>query len=127
VDICVANAGGPPAKTFDQAGVPDWRSAVELNFMNTLFFAREVLPLMRERGWGRFLTITSISVKQPLDNLILSNSVRPSRQRAGEEPVTRVWIEQRAGEQHLPGIHGDRKADRDHGYLVVADSAGTRG
>lgn len=76
IDICVANAGGPPPRTFDETSVQDWRGAFELNFMSTLFFAREVLPPMKEAGWGRFLTITSVSVKQPLDRLILSNGVR---------------------------------------------------
>jgi len=78
VDICVANAGGPPPRTFEQATVAEWRNAVELNLMSTVFFARETLPLMKERGWGRFITITSISVKQPLDSLLLSNAVRPA-------------------------------------------------
>jgi len=78
VDICVANAGGPPPRTFDQATVPEWRAAIELNLLSTLFFAREVIPIMKTAAWGRFLTITSVSVKQPLDNLILSNSVRAS-------------------------------------------------
>jgi len=76
IDICVANAGGPPSKTFDQTTVEEWRAAVDLNFMSTLFFAREALPKMKERGWGRFLAVTSVSVKQPLEGLILSNSVR---------------------------------------------------
>ncbi|HLY63419.1 MAG TPA: SDR family oxidoreductase [Terriglobia bacterium] len=76
VDICVANAGGPPAKPFSQTSVEDWQSGVNLNLMSTLYFAREVLPLMQKRKWGRFITITSMAVKQPVDNLILSNSVR---------------------------------------------------
>jgi 3-oxoacyl-[acyl-carrier protein] reductase len=76
VDICLANAGGPPPGTFEQTSVDDWRAAVDLNLMSTLFFARAVLPIMKARGWGRFLTLTSISVKQPIDRLILSNSVR---------------------------------------------------
>lgn len=76
VDICVANAGGPPAKPFSQTSVEDWQAGVNLNLMSTLYFAREVLPLMQKRKWGRFITITSMSVKQPIDNLILSNSVR---------------------------------------------------
>lgn len=76
LDICVANAGGPPAKPFSQTTVEDWQSGVNLNLMSTLYFAREVLPLMQKRKWGRFITITSMSVKQPVDNLILSNSVR---------------------------------------------------
>jgi 3-oxoacyl-[acyl-carrier protein] reductase len=76
LDICVTNAGGPPAKPFSETTVEDWQNGVNLNLMSTLYFAREVLPLMRERRWGRLITITSASVKQPIDNLILSNSVR---------------------------------------------------
>ncbi len=76
VDICVTNAGGPPSKTFEQTTTSDWEAAVKLNLMSTLHFAQAVLPGMKAQGWGRLLTITSVSVKQPLDGLILSNSVR---------------------------------------------------
>jgi 3-oxoacyl-[acyl-carrier protein] reductase len=76
VDICVTNAGGPPAKKFLDISVEEWRAAVELTLMSTVFFAREVLPRMRKNRWGRLLTITSVSVKQPIDNLLLSNSIR---------------------------------------------------
>jgi 3-oxoacyl-[acyl-carrier protein] reductase len=76
IDICVTNAGGPPAKTFDAVTIDEWRRAIDLNLMSTIFLAREVLPGMRERRWGRLITITSLTVKQPLDGLILSNAVR---------------------------------------------------
>jgi 3-oxoacyl-[acyl-carrier protein] reductase len=76
VEICVTNAGGPPSKPFSQTTVQDWQAGVNLNLMSTLYFAREVLPLMQKQKWGRFITITSMSVKQPIDNLILSNSIR---------------------------------------------------
>lgn len=76
IDICVANAGGPPSKTFEQSSVEDWRGAVDLNLMSTLYLARETLPVMKERRWGRFIAITSITVKQPVGNLVLSNAVR---------------------------------------------------
>jgi 3-oxoacyl-[acyl-carrier protein] reductase len=76
VDVCVANAGGPPAKPFSETTVEDWQAGVNLNLMSTLYFVREVLPLMQKRKWGRIVTITSASVKQPIDNLVLSNSVR---------------------------------------------------
>ncbi len=76
VDICVTNAGGPPAKKFLDISVDEWRTAVELTLMSAVYFAREVLPRMRKRRWGRLLTITSVSVKQPIDNLLLSNSIR---------------------------------------------------
>jgi 3-oxoacyl-[acyl-carrier protein] reductase len=76
IDICVTNAGGPPAKPFEATTVEDWRRAVDLNLMSTLFLAREVLPGMKAQKWGRLVTITSLTVKQPIDGLILSNSVR---------------------------------------------------
>ena len=76
VDICVTNAGGPPAKPFADTTLEDWQNGVNLNFMSTLYFAREVLPLMQKQKWGRLITVTSVAVKQPIDNLVLSNSVR---------------------------------------------------
>jgi 3-oxoacyl-[acyl-carrier protein] reductase len=76
LDICVTNAGGPPAKPFADTTVEDWQAGINLNLMSTLYFAREVLPRMQERKWGRLITITSAAVKQPMDNLILSNAVR---------------------------------------------------
>ena len=76
IDICVTNAGGPPSKTFAETTVEDWAAAVDLNLMSTVYFAREVLPLMQKQRWGRFITITSVAVKQPIDGLILSNAVR---------------------------------------------------
>jgi 3-oxoacyl-[acyl-carrier protein] reductase len=76
VDICVTNAGGPPAKGFLAASLEDWRSAVDANFMSTVYFAREVIPYMQRRHWGRIITITSITTKQPVTDLVLSNAVR---------------------------------------------------
>jgi 3-oxoacyl-[acyl-carrier protein] reductase len=76
IDVCVTNAGGPPSKTFAQTTSADWRRAVELNFLSVIHFATCVLPIMQEQRWGRFLTITSVTVKQPIQGLILSNAVR---------------------------------------------------
>jgi 3-oxoacyl-[acyl-carrier protein] reductase len=76
IDICVTNAGGPPAKKFLDISLEEWRAAVELTLLSAVYFAREVLPRMRSNRWGRFLTITSVSVKQPIDGLLLSNSLR---------------------------------------------------
>jgi 3-oxoacyl-[acyl-carrier protein] reductase len=76
IDICVTNAGGPPAKKFDDTSIEDWRSAVDLNFMSTVYFARAVLPQMKEQRWGRLIAISSVAVLQPVDGLILSNAAR---------------------------------------------------
>ncbi len=76
VDILVTNTGGPPAGSFDAHGHEAWRHATALLLESVLHLVRGVLPGMKERQWGRILTITSIAVKQPADGLILSNSLR---------------------------------------------------
>src|SRR5260370_5762182 len=76
IDICVTNAGGPPAKGFLAATLKDWQRALEANFLSTVYFAREVIPHMQRRRWGRIITITSITTKQPVADLVLSNAVR---------------------------------------------------
>jgi len=76
IDILVTNAGGPPAGPFEQHDLDAWDAAIRLNFRSAIILTQGVLPGMKERRWGRILNITSIAVKQPVDNLILSNSVR---------------------------------------------------
>ena len=76
VDICVTNAGGPPAKGFLAATLEDWQKAVAQNFLSTVYFAREVIPHMQRKRWGRIITITSITTRQPVADLVLSNAVR---------------------------------------------------
>jgi 3-oxoacyl-[acyl-carrier protein] reductase len=76
IDILVTNAGGPPAGRFDQLTREQWERAIRLTLMSAVELTRQVLPGMRERRWGRILNITSIAVKQPVENLLLSNSLR---------------------------------------------------
>jgi 3-oxoacyl-[acyl-carrier protein] reductase len=76
LDILVTNAGGPPAGTFDQITREQWEEALRLTLFSAIELARAVLPGMKERHWGRILNITSIAVKQPVENLMLSNSLR---------------------------------------------------
>jgi len=76
VDICVTNAGGPPAKGFLATSLEDWQKAVDANFLSNVYFAREVIPHMQRKRWGRIITITSITTKQPVTDLVLSNAVR---------------------------------------------------
>ncbi len=76
LDICVTNSGGPPSNSFKNTKPEDWRCAVEQLLMSTVFFAKEALPRMQKNNWGRLITITSSAVKQPVDGLLLSNSVR---------------------------------------------------
>jgi 3-oxoacyl-[acyl-carrier protein] reductase len=76
VDICVTNAGGPPAKGFLATSLEDWRKALDANFLSVVYFAKAVIPHMQKRHWGRLITVTSITTKQPVPDLVLSNAVR---------------------------------------------------
>src|SRR5258706_1325533 len=75
-DICVTNAGGPPAKGFLPTTMDEWQRAVDANFMSVVYFAHQVIPHMQKKKWGRILTITSVSTKQPVPDLVYSNAVR---------------------------------------------------
>jgi len=76
IDILVTNAGGPPAGSFETLTPEMWEDATRLLLTSVLNLTREVLPGMKERRWGRILNVTSIAAKQPVDNLMLSNSLR---------------------------------------------------
>jgi 3-oxoacyl-[acyl-carrier protein] reductase len=72
----VTNAGGPPPGLFVSLRPQDWVSGFNLNLMSVINLCAEVVPYMQRHRWGRIINITSISVKQPVDGLMLSNSIR---------------------------------------------------
>jgi len=76
IDGLVVNAGGPPAGMFDSLSDDDWQAAFELILMGAVRLIREVLPSMRKASKGSIVTITSMSVKEPIDMLLLSNVFR---------------------------------------------------
>jgi len=76
LDMLVANAGGPPAGAFESFDDEAWQKAVELSFLSQVRLIRAALPLLKQSDSASVLTITSYSVKQPIPNLVLSNSIR---------------------------------------------------
>ncbi len=76
VDVLVNNTGGPPSGAFEQLPWEKWQQATDSLLRGTVELTRRVLPGMRARTWGRVLNVTSITVKQPVDGLMLSNSLR---------------------------------------------------
>jgi len=76
VDVLVTNAGGPPSGPLESLEWESWQRAVEVTLLSAVELTRLVLPGMKERRWGRILNVTSIAVKQPVDGLMLSNSLR---------------------------------------------------
>ncbi len=76
VDILVPNAGGPPPGTFASTPLDAYAPALELNLLSTVAMCEAAVPAMCDRGWGRVVAITSVSVRQPIPTLILSNTAR---------------------------------------------------
>ncbi|HTY57719.1 MAG TPA: SDR family oxidoreductase [Bacteroidota bacterium] len=77
IDILVTNAGGPPVAAFADLDDRTWQRGIDLNLMSTIRCIREALPVMRKQHWGRIVNITSVTAKQPIDDLVISSTVRP--------------------------------------------------
>jgi 3-oxoacyl-[acyl-carrier protein] reductase len=78
IDILVTNAGGPPVATFPDLGEEQWAEGLNLTFLSVVRLIREVIPHMQKLKWGRIINMTSFVVKQPVDDLIISSSLRPA-------------------------------------------------
>jgi len=76
IDILVPNGGGPPPGTFASTDLAAYGPALELNLLSTVAMCKATVPAMQAQGWGRVIAITSISVRQPIGALILSNTAR---------------------------------------------------
>src|SRR5260370_21547995 len=79
IDVCVTNAGGPPAKNFLSVTPDEWRKAVDMNFMSVVHLCKAVIPYMQRHRWGRIITLTSFSANHPAAHLLMSNSLHPPR------------------------------------------------
>jgi 3-oxoacyl-[acyl-carrier protein] reductase len=105
VDILIANAGGPPPGGFATTPLEAYLPALQLNLVSTVAMCNAVVPAMRSRGWGRVVAITSITVREPNPNLILSNTAR-----AGLTGFLRTLAREVAGDgvtvnSLQPGLH----------------------
>jgi len=78
IDVLVINTGGPPAGKFESLSQEDWDQTYQLLLASAVSLIQSFLPSMKQQPWGRIISITSQAVKQPVENLILSNSVRAS-------------------------------------------------
>ena len=78
LDILVTNTGGPPSGSFEATDGAEWEKAYSGLLANVINLVRAAVPHMKQAKWGRILNIASLSVKQPIDNLILSNTFRPA-------------------------------------------------
>ena len=131
LDILVANAGGPPAGTFASTELDAYLPALELNLLSTVAMCTAAVPLMRDGGWGRIVAITSISVREPIGNLILSNTARAgltgflktlSREVAGDGITVNSLQPGLHRTPRLVDLHGD--AVDDLGAMIPAGVVG---
>ncbi|MGE5412219.1 MAG: SDR family oxidoreductase [Clostridiales bacterium] len=76
IDVLVNNCGGPVSGVFENLNDENWQNAFDQVLLSSIRFSRKVIPHMKEKRWGRIINITSIAVKQPIENLMLSNSLR---------------------------------------------------
>jgi 3-oxoacyl-[acyl-carrier protein] reductase len=111
VDILVPNAGGPPPGNFESTEVDAYQAALELNLLSVVAMCKTAVPFMRKQRWGRVVAITSLSVRQPMANLILSNTAR-----AGATAFLKTLALEVAGEGVTvntvqPGLHRTPRLD----------------
>lgn len=122
IDILVANAGGPRPGKFLELDDAAWQAAFELTLMSAVRLARAVLPDMQARKWGRILFITSGSVKQPIKNLILSNSLR-----AAVTGMAKTLASEVAAEGITVNCLAPGRIDTDRVRFLDADAAQRQG
>ena len=112
IDILVTNTGGPPPGPFETHDSETWELAVQQNLMSVINLCRGVLPGMKERRWGRILNITSMAVKQPVDGLILSNSIRAAVTGFAKTLSNEVAPYGVTVNNVMPGYHGTERLDQ---------------
>jgi len=118
IDILVANNGGPSAGFYDTLRTEQWNKALQDNLIAMKDSAEEVLPGMQKKAWGRIVFITSVSVKQPIDSLILSNTARAGLTGYAKTLSTRVADQGITVNMVLPGIHDTERVKELHADLA---------
>ena len=124
IDILVTNAGGPPPGTFRSTAVDAYPDALNLNLLSVVAMCKTAVPPMQRRGWGRVVAITSISVRQPIGTLILSNTAR-----AGATAFLKTLATEVAGDgvtvnSVQPGLHATNRLLQLHGGDPSGAAAG---
>ncbi len=124
VDILVTNAGGPPPGTFATTDLEQYVAAIELNCLSVIAMCDRAVPAMQAQGWGRVVAITSIAVRQPIAELILSNTAR-----AGVTGFLKTLAREVAADgvtvnSLQPGLHDTERIRELHGGDPAAAAAG---
>jgi len=111
-DILVTNAGGPPPGNYATTAVDNYQKALNLTLMSAVHLIQGVTPAMQAKGWGRIIAITSISVKQPIGTLLLSNMARAGLTGFLKTIATELAPDGITVNALLPGIHQTSRIDQ---------------
>ncbi len=111
-EILVTNAGGPPPGTYASTAIEDYEKALNLNLMSAVRLIHGVTPAMKAKGWGRVIAITSISVKQPIGSLLLSNMARAGLTGFLKTIATELAPDGITVNALLPGTHQTSRIDQ---------------
>lgn len=124
VDILVTNAGGPPPGNFASTDVDAYPPAIDLNLMSVVGMCKAAVPAMQERGWGRVVAITSVSVRQPIANLILSNTARAGVTGMLKTLALEVFSDGVTVNSVQPGLHRTPRMTQLYGDAEFPGAAG---
>ena len=111
-DILVTNAGGPSPGTYASTAIEDYEKALNLTLMSAVHLIHHVTPAMQNKGWGRIIAITSISVKQPIGTLLLSNMARAGLTGFLKTIATELAPDGITVNALLPGTHKTSRIDQ---------------
>lgn len=123
VDILVANAGGPPPGNFASTSLDSYGEALQLNLVSTVAMCSALVPAMQQRGWGRVVAITSLSVREPIGTLILSNTARAGLTGFLKTLAREVAPDGITVNSLQPGLHRTPRLEALHENLAEAAAA----
>lgn len=124
LDILVTNAGGPPPGTFESTDVALYAGALELNLLSVVGMCKAAVPAMQAQGWGRVVAITSVAVRQPMANLILSNTARAGATGFLKTLAREVAKDGVTVNSLQPGLHSTDRVTQIYGDSVDGEALG---
>jgi 3-oxoacyl-[acyl-carrier protein] reductase len=126
LDILITNAGGPPGGKFEDITVEQWEKGVELTLMSAVRLIKEALPHLRASDAPSILTVTSVSVKEPIAGLLLSNAIRPGVVGLTKTLSQELAVEGIRANSILPGWTRTERVDELLGYRAEANDSSTQ-
>lgn len=131
IDILVTNAGGPPPGNFATTALEAYPDALSLNLLSVVAMCKAAVPAMQAQRWGRVVAITSLAVRQPMANLILSNTARTGATAFLKTVAREVAVDGVTVNSVQPGIHATDRMTALYGddpsAAVVGIPAGVTG